>query len=99
MINENKSSRLDWNEATGLMPVSAHGDPGLQGALVPDTLQDRDQVAVVYNKGDQPPEITIHKISGTVHSVLANGIAVAVVARASGPAPTVDDVLLVERVR
>jgi len=32
-----------------------------------------------------------------VHTVLADGIAVAVIASSSGQLPTVDDVLLVER--
>ena len=74
-------------------------DAGPQGALVSDSLQDWDHIAVVYDKGNTPPEITIRQVSGTVHTVLADGVAVAVVARATGPAPTVEDVLLVERDR
>ena len=97
MTERRPTGHLDWTCAASLMPVSAPAQAGPQGALVPDTLHDCDQIAVVYDKGDTPPEITIREVSGSVHTVLANGIAVAVVARASGPAPTVDDVLLVER--
>lgn len=90
-----KGRRLDC--AASLMPRSDPSDEGPHGALIPDTLHDRDQIAVVYDKGQTPPEITIAKVSGTVHTVLADGVAVAVVARATGPAPSVDDVLLIER--
>ena len=65
--------------------------------LVTQRNEKEDRVAVVYEKGEAPPEITIHAVSGSVHTVLANGIAVAVVARASGPAVSADDVLLVEQ--
>lgn len=92
-----RPTALAWHEAKSLLPgIQAH-EGGLQGALVPDSDVDHDHIAVVYNKGDTPPEITIHQVSGTVHTVCANGVAVAVVARATGPAPRVDDVLLVER--
>ena len=57
----------------------------------------RDKVAVVYDKGDPPPHITVQEISGTVSSVHADGVAVAVVARATGPDLLAEDVLLVER--
>lgn len=87
----------DWMQAKSLMPATESHQAGLQGALVPDRLKDCDHIAVVYNKGDTPPEITIQQVSGSVHTVCADGIAVAVVARATGPAPKVDDVLLVER--
>jgi hypothetical protein len=88
---------LSWDHAANMMPYAARTEPCPQGLLVPDTINKRDQIAVVYDKGNPPPEITIQAISGTVHSVLADGIAVAVVARATGPAPQVDEVLLVER--
>ena len=71
------------------------GEP--HGAFVPDTNHNCDHVAVVYAKGQNPPEITIREVSGSVHTVLANGVAVAVIARASGPAVSADDVLLVEQ--
>ena len=92
-----KESRLRWDRAASLLPTAARAEPGPQGALVPDSLRDSDQIAVVYDKGQTPPEITIRQVSGSVHTVLADGVAVAVVASANGPAPRKDDVLLVER--
>jgi len=86
-----------WHQAKSLMSASDPFQTGLQGALVPDSQHEYDHIAVVYNRGDTPPEITIKQISGGVHQVLANGIAVAIVAKTEGRAPTPDDVLLVER--
>lgn len=97
MNSHPKMSGLCWDRATSMRSTKAFGEQPLQCALVPDTVHDCDQVAVVYNKGDAPPEITIREISGFVHTVLADGVAVAVIARASGPVPRADDVLLVER--
>lgn len=91
-------ARPQWQRAASLLPPNAPQDPGLQGALVPDDLRDNDRIAVVYDRGRAPPRITIRAVSGTVHAVLADGIAIAVVAKAQGPAPCEDDVLLVERV-
>ncbi|MFK7835095.1 MAG: hypothetical protein AB8B60_02635 [Sulfitobacter sp.] len=90
-------TRLNWDRAAGMPSCSSLPEAAPQGALVPDNIMDRDQVAVVYNKGETPPEITIRAISGSVQTVLADGIAVAVIASASGPALSADDVLLVER--
>lgn len=91
------TNRYEWSQAKSLMPVQAKCERGLQGALVPDRTEDMDHIAVVYDKGDTPPQITIKQVSGSVHTVLANGVAVAVVARAYGNAPSPADVLLVER--
>jgi hypothetical protein len=91
-----RPAKPDWHTARGLMPRAQ--EPGPQGALVPDEQQEQDQIAVVYDRGN-PPKITIRQVSGTVHTVLADGVAVAVIASASGPAPTAADVLLVERLR
>ena len=88
---------LCWDTATAIGPVNSAENPHPEGALVPDMEEDCDRVAVIFDKGQNPPEITIKQISGSVHTVLADGIAVAVVARASGPAPSAEDVLLVER--
>ena len=96
MAAATRSEGLQWDCATGLMPAAPEIAPAPHGALVPDTLHDCDQIAVVYDKGHRP-EITITQVSGTVPAVLADGVAVAVVARASGPAPLPKDVLLVER--
>ncbi len=97
MSRDSYAGALRWENAAGLTHSSKTNQATPQGAFVPDTMHDCDQVAVVYNKGDNPPEITIREVSGSVHTVLANGVAVAVIARASGPALSADDVLLVER--
>ncbi|MFG6567816.1 MULTISPECIES: hypothetical protein [unclassified Sulfitobacter] len=97
MTATDRTKGLRWDCATGLTPAKAEDGPGPQGALVPDTLHDCDQIAVVYDKGQTPPRITIAQVSNSVHTVLADGVAVAVVARANGPAPSASDVLLVER--
>ncbi|KIN72923.1 hypothetical protein [Sulfitobacter guttiformis] len=89
--------RYQWSQAKSLMPPQAQCERGPQGALVPDSDEEMDHIAVVYDKGETPPKITIKQVSGSVHQVFADGIAVAIVARASGDAPNPSDVLLVER--
>ncbi|WP_300016963.1 hypothetical protein [uncultured Roseobacter sp.] len=79
------------------MPVTTGPASGLEGAIIPDVAEDEDKIAVVYDKGEAPPTITITDVSGGVQTVHANGVAVAIVACADGPRLTVDDVLLVER--
>ncbi|MBW4707995.1 hypothetical protein KX928_09365 [Roseobacter sp. YSTF-M11] len=79
------------------MPLPADWSTGPEGALIPDDGTAEDKIAVVYDKGEAPPTITITDVSGSVQTVHANGIAVAIVACADGPRLTVDDVLLVER--
>lgn len=88
---------LQWDSATSLASQNALDQNCPQGSLVPDTLHNCDQIAVVYNKGQTPPHITVKQVSGSVHTVLADGIAVAVVASASRPTLNPDDVLLIER--
>ncbi|WP_298857183.1 hypothetical protein [uncultured Sulfitobacter sp.] len=95
--NYSTSNRYEWSQAKSLMPAQAKCERGPQGALIPDTNEEMDHIAVVYDEGETPPHITIKQVSGSVHTVLANGIAVAVVARASGKAPNPSDVVLVER--
>ena len=68
-----------------------------EGALLAGEEDSDGKIAVVYNHGDTPPEITIYQTGGHVQTVMANGVAVAVVARADGPRLTSKDVLLVER--
>lgn len=89
--------QYDWQGASGLLPATRANETGLQCALVPDVRDEVDHVAVVYDKGQTPPRITVESVSGSVHKVLADGIAVAVVARSNGIAPSASDVLLVER--
>ena len=97
MAFKNQQSCYEWGNAKGLMSAHAPSERGPQGALVPDSQHNCDHIAVVYDKGENPPEITITQVSGMVHTVHANGVAVAVVARSTGEAPSASDVLLVER--
>ena len=93
-------SRTALPTDTGLarhMPLSLAWSTGPEGALIPADVEDEDMIAVVYNSGDTPPEITIAETAERVQTVLANGVAVAIVACAEGPRLTVDDILLVER--
>lgn len=95
-----KSIENEKSSSAGLarhMPVSADVTSGPEGALIPDDGSLEDKIAVVYNLGDTPPEITITETAGSIQTVCANGVAVAIIARAEGPRLTVDDVLLVER--
>lgn len=87
---------LSWDRATGMPPSHVATDAPL-GALVPNSEQDCDQVAVVYDRLQGPPEITVSKAADCVQTILANGVAVAVIASASAPALSPEDVLLVER--
>lgn len=87
----------EWLAAKSLIPGTHVIEKGLRGALVPDGQHDSDHIAVVYDKGDTPPQITIQEVSGSVHTVWADGVAIAIVASANEPAPSVNDVLLVER--
>ena len=96
MIAQNPG--LCWDKTTGLAQQSeANQEPLPKGILVPDSQTNSDKVAVVYQRGTPPPQITVQEISGTVTSVHANGIPVAIVARAKGPDLTPEDILLVER--
>ena len=97
MSRDYSPTRYNWAGATGLAPALRENEDVPQGALVPDMARDCDQVAVVYNKGETPPEITVKEISSSVQTVLADGVAVAVIASAFGPTISPDDVLLVER--
>ncbi|KIN64767.1 hypothetical protein Z946_3659 [Sulfitobacter noctilucicola] len=97
MSDDGRLSNLCWDRAAGMPQAHDKSEAAPQGMLVPDSSTDHDKVAVVYDKGAPPPEITIRTIAGNVHSVLADGVAVAVVARAAGPGLSVEDILLVER--
>ena len=80
-----------------LMPLAKTTSPGPEGAVLADDQSDSSKIAVVYNHGDTPPEITITDSGGKVLTVHANGAPVAVVAKATGPGLTPADVVLVER--
>ncbi len=71
--------------------------PQPEGALVTGETADDGRIAVVYSQGKTPPEITIAGGTGAVQTIMADGVAVAVVARADGPRLTRQDVMLVER--
>ena len=79
------------------MPVSAHSAQEPEGALLQDAEDAADTIAVVYTKGQTPPEITISHVSDTLQMVLADGVAVAIVASHYGARLKPQDVLLVER--
>lgn len=55
------------------------------------------QIAVYYNHADRPPEITISRAAWPVQTVLADGVAVAIVAGAHEPDLRKEDVLLIAR--
>ena len=80
-----------------LMPLAKTTSPRPEGAVLADGHSDSSIIAVVYNHGDTPPEITITDSGGQVLTVHANGAPVAVVAKATGPGLTPADVVLVER--
>lgn len=90
-------TRADWMNAKGLTFALGGKGTGHQCALVPDQQAPCDHIAVVYNKIDGPPKITVREVAGSVHQVMADGVAVAVIARSDGPQPRAADVLLVER--
>ena len=79
------------------MPVAKTWESGPEGALIQYEDDSEDKIAVVYDKGDNPPEITVSIQDNYVQTVRANGIAVAVIACVGGPQLTAADILLVER--
>lgn len=89
-------NHLNWDQAAGLPPYHTSSDSPL-GALVPDAVQECDQVAVIYDPAQGAPKITVQTAAACVQTVLADGIAVAVIASASAPALSPEDVLLVAR--
>ena len=80
------------------MPVAREFSGCPEGAIIQDCVEIEDRIAVVYDSRERPPEITIKCSEKQVQTVMANGVAVAIVACAEGPRLTVDDILLVERV-
>ncbi len=88
---------LQWDNATSLQSKHALKQASPLGSLVHDAMHNCDQIAVVYDKGQRPPHITVTCGPGSVHTVLADGIAIAIVASASRPTLSPDEVLLVER--
>ena len=79
------------------MPVARNAGMGPEGALIPDAVEEEDRIAVVYDSRCAPPEITVTETAGRIQTVLADGVAVAIVACAGGPRLTAKDILLVER--
>ena len=77
------------------MGLDASGCP--QGALISTQADEEERIAVVYDHGETPPEITIKQTEGNIQTILANGIAIAIVACAAGPQLSVKDVVLLER--
>ncbi len=79
------------------LPVHATPIEAPEGAFMPHVEDDGDHVVVIYPHGNRPPEITVQNTSLDVQTVLADGIAVAIVARTNGPSLSPADVVLVER--
>jgi hypothetical protein len=92
-----QQNRLPNDGLARQMPMGLAAVSGPQGALVSDEENGGKRIAVVYDHGDPPPEITISQTAGNIQTVLANGVAVAIVACADGPDLSADDVILVER--
>ena len=92
-----RDTGLEWETATSLTSKDAREQIAPMGSLVHDSRHNCDQVAVVYNKGQTPPRITVTQISRSVHTIHADGVAVAIIAGASRPTLDPADVLLVER--
>jgi hypothetical protein len=97
MVVSGSEAGLQWDNATSLRSVAALKQDCPQGSFVHDVHHNCDQIAVIYNKGQTPPQITVKKVSSSVQTVLADGVAVAVVACTSRPTLHPDDVLLIER--
>ena len=92
-----RDTGLEWETATSLTSKDAREQIAPMGSLVHASRHNCDQVAVVYNKGQTPPHITVTQISRSVHTIHADGVAVAIIAGASRPTLDPADVLLVER--
>ena len=90
--NHETSDRLARQMPMGL---GASGSP--QGALISTQADNEQRIAVVYEHGETPPEITIKQTARNIQTVMANGVAIAIVACAAGPQISVTDVVLVER--
>lgn len=88
----------NWDGTAASTTFPAAQTPCPHGMVLNESPNGAENVAVVYDRGQIPPEITVKEVSSRVHQVLADGIAVAVIARATGPAPSAKDVMLVERV-
>ena len=90
--------RTEWNDGRAWqMTLGLYASDIPQGALISGGRFGEDKIAVVYDHGDTPPEITVEQTAGQIQTILANGVAVAIVACARGPRVSAEDVLLVER--
>ncbi|MEM1351912.1 MAG: hypothetical protein AAGF27_06185 [Pseudomonadota bacterium] len=79
------------------MPLGLPASDVPQGALISSDGLGQDKIAVIYQRGAPLPEITVEQTAGQVQTIMADGVAVAIVACAEGPRLSVDDVVLVER--
>lgn len=88
----------EWCDGhTQQMPRGLDASDVPQGALISSAELGQDKIAVVYDHGEQPPEITVEQTAVEIQTILADGIAVAIIACARGPSVSADDVVLVER--
>jgi hypothetical protein len=79
------------------MPMGLGAVSQPEGALISVEAEGQERIAVVYEYGETPPEITITQTNGHTQTVCANGVAIAIVACTGGPRLSVNDVVLVER--
>jgi len=82
---------------TQRVPLGARASQARQGSLTTSDELGPDKITVVYEHGDPPPKITVEQTARKIQTVLADGVAVAVVASADGAQVSIDDVVLIER--
>ncbi|AVL54794.1 hypothetical protein CEP88_05735 [Roseobacter denitrificans] len=80
------------------LPFNLTPPPGPEGAVIAAAQgAAHSRIAVYYDHASPPPEITISRSAGLVQTVLADGIAVAIVAGAKEPDLHKEDVVLIAR--
>ena len=92
------STRSAVSELARYMPIAREFSGCPEGVIIPNAIEEEGTIAVVYDSRDVPPEITITVTEERIQTVLADGVAVAIVACSDGPYLKADDILLIERV-
>ncbi|MFK7745437.1 MAG: hypothetical protein AB8B47_10310 [Roseobacter sp.] len=90
-------NKAAWDGLARQIPLTQQCSKGPEGALLSNEKSEEDKIAVIYDRGNTPPEITVKQTAGHVQTVMADGVAIAIVACAGGPPLTAQDVVLVER--
>lgn len=93
-----KNSGRRENGLAARLPAFPARSETPQAAVMGGNTPEEGRIAVIYNRGERPPEITVTQQAAQVQTVHANGVAVAIVAKAEGAEITARDILLVERV-